>query len=319
MSTVTPPGATIPGVKHHLADVNGTKLHYVSAGDSGSPILLVHGWPETWWAFRKLIPLLAQTHRVFALDLRGFGDSSSTDAEYGEAVAAEDLHRLVEHIGAGPVHLLCQDVSGGTGFRFAATHPDDVLSFIAVETTLAGFGLEALADVNGFGSWHVGFLGAPGIPAMLLPGHERELLAGWAYPLMTGTPAAVTDTDMNEFVRTYARPNAWRGTEALYQALFSDNGATKALAEAHPIAAPVLAVDGSSHPYTENTFRQVAAGEITAVHIQNVGHLVAQEAPEQLAAEILEFTGQSTPSNSEVRRSHESSVTLAVVRERPAT
>ena len=121
MTTVTPPGATIPGVKHHLTDVNGTELHYVSAGDAGSPILLVHGWPETWWAFRKLIPLLAQTHRVFALDLRGFGDSSSTDAEYGEAAAAEDLHRLLEHIEAGPVHLLCQDVSGGTGRRFAAT------------------------------------------------------------------------------------------------------------------------------------------------------------------------------------------------------
>jgi pimeloyl-ACP methyl ester carboxylesterase len=292
MSTVTPPGATIPGVKHHIAGVNGTKLHYVSAGDSGSPILLVHGWPETWWAFRKLIPLLAHTHRVFALDLRGFGDSSSTDAEYGEVVASEDLHRLVEHIGAGPVHLLCQDISGGTGFRFTATHPDDVVSFIAVETMLAGFGLEALADVNGFGSWHVGFLGAPGIPAMLLPGHERELLAGWAYPLMTGTHDAVTDGDMDEFVRTYTRPNAWRGTEGLYQSLFSDNGATKALAEAHPIAAPVLAVDGASYPFTENTFRQVAAGEITAAHIQNVGHLVAQEAPERLAAEILEFSGQ---------------------------
>jgi pimeloyl-ACP methyl ester carboxylesterase len=260
MSTVTPPGATIPGVKHHLASVNETKLHYVSGGDSGSPILLVHGWPETWWAFRKLIPLLAQTHRVFALDLRGFGDSSSTDAEYGEAVAAEDLHRLVEYIGAGPVHLLCQDVSGGTGFRFTATHPNDVASFIAVETTLAGFGLEALADVSGVGSWHVGFLGAPGIPAMLLLGHERELLAGWAYPLMTCMHDAVTDE-------------------------------TKALAEAHPIAVPVLAIDGASYPFTENTFRQVAAGEITAAYIQNVGHLIAQEAPEQLAAEILEFTG----------------------------
>jgi pimeloyl-ACP methyl ester carboxylesterase len=292
MSTVTAPGATIPGVTHHLADVNGTTLHYVSAGDSGSPILLVHGWPETWWAFRKLIPLLAQKHRVFALDLRGFGDSCNADAEYGEAVAAEDLHRLVEHVGTGPVHLLCQDLSGGTGFRLTATHPNDVASFIAVETTLAGYGLEALADVNGFGSWHVGFLGAPGIPAMLLPGHERELLAGWAYPLMTRTQDVVTDDDMNEFVRTYARPNAWRGTEGLYQALFSDNGATKALAEAHPIAVPVLAIDAAGYPFTENTFRQVAAREITVAHIQNVGHLVAQEAPEQLAAEILEFTGQ---------------------------
>lgn len=295
MTTISPLGATIPGVTHHLAAVNGTELHYVSAGDSGSPILLVHGWPETWWAFRKLIPLLANNHRVFALDLRGFGDSSSADTEYGEAVAGEDLHCLVEHIAAGPVHLLCQDISGGTAFRFAATHPQDVLSFMAVETTLAGFGLEALADVNGFGSWHVGFLGTPGIPTMLLPGHEHELLAGWAYPLMTGTQDAVTNNDLNEFVRTYARANAWRGTEGLYQALFSDNGATKALADAHPIAAPVLTVDGASYPFTENTFRQVATGEITAVHIQHVGHLVAQEAPQQLAAAILQFTDRIDP------------------------
>ena len=291
MNTIKPAGATIPGVAHHLADVNGTQLHYVSAGDLGSPMLLVHGWPETWWAFRKLIPLLAGTHRVFAVNLRRFGDSSNAETAYGAAASAEDLHCLVEHIGAGPVHLLCQDISGGTAFRFAATHPDDVASFIAVETTLAGFGFEAIADVNGFGSWHVGFLGAPGIPSMLLPGHERELLVGWAYPLMAGTPDAITDDDVDEFVRTYSRPNAWRGTEGLYQAVFSDNGATKALAEAQPIVAPVLTVDGTSYPFTENTFRQVAGNEVTAVHIQDVGHLVAQEAPEQLAAESSFTTG----------------------------
>ena len=292
MATATPSGATLPGVTHHLADVNGTRLHYVTAGTDGSPILLVHGWPETWWAFRKLIPLLARTHRVFALDLRGFGDSSNADTEYGEAVAAEDLHHLVEHIGAGPVHLLCQDISGGTGFRFAATHPEDVLSFTGVETTLAGFGFEALADVNNHGSWHVGFLGAPGIPGMLLPGHERELLADWAFPLMNGTEGAIGESDVDEFVRTYARPNAWRGTEGLYRGLFSDKGATKALAESHPIAVPVLTVEASGHGITEMTFRQVTAGEVTTVRLDGVGHLIAQEAPEALAAAVLEFTGR---------------------------
>jgi pimeloyl-ACP methyl ester carboxylesterase len=72
---VTPAGPTLPGITHHYAQVNGTRLHYVAAGTSGSPVLLVHGFPETWWAFRKLIPLLAASHRVFAVDLRGFGDS----------------------------------------------------------------------------------------------------------------------------------------------------------------------------------------------------------------------------------------------------
>ncbi|WP_328584353.1 alpha/beta fold hydrolase [Streptomyces sp. NBC_00370] len=293
MTPITPPGATLPGVTHHLADVNGTQLHYVSAGTGGSPILLVHGWPETWWAFRKLIPLLAPTHRVFALDLRGFGDSGNADTEYGEAVSAEDLHHLVAHIGAGPVHILCQDISGGTGFRFAATHPEDVISLTGIETTLAGFGFEALADVNNHGSWHVGFLGAPGIAGMLLPGHERELLADWAFPLMNGTPGSIDAGDVDEFVRSYARPDAWRGTEGLYRGIFTDHGATKALAESHPIAAPVLTVEAAGHGgITERTFRQVTAGEVTAVQFDKVGHLIAQEAPEALAATLLEFTAR---------------------------
>ncbi|TXK20613.1 alpha/beta fold hydrolase [Microbacterium wangchenii] len=290
MTIIAPAGATIPGVTHHLAAINGTELHYVTAGDSGSPILLVHGWPETWWAFRTLIPLLARTHRVFALDLRGFGDSGAGETEYGEAVSAEDLHQLVAHLGAGPVHVLGQDISGGTVFRFAATHAADVRSLIAIESTLMGYGLEALADVNGFGSWHVGFLGTPGIASMLIPGHERDLIVGWAYANMNGTPGAVSESDLDEFIRTYSRPGAWRGTEGLYHQLFLDKGETRALAEAHPITVPVLAVDGANAPFTANTFRQVTAGEVTSVHIPGVGHLVAQEAPDALAAAILHFT-----------------------------
>lgn len=292
MTVISPAGATIPGATHHLVPINGTELHYVSAGKNGSPILLVHGWPETWWAFRALIPLLAESHRVYALDLRGFGDSSSADTEYGEHASAADLHHLVEHLAVGPVHLVAQDIGGGTAFRFAATHPEQVLSFTAVESTLAGFGLESLADVNGFGSWHVGFLGAPGIPSMLVPGHERELLADWAYRLMNGTEGAVTEEDLDEFVRTYSRPGAWRGTEGLYGSLFSDHGSTRALAESDPITVPVLAVDGVNHPFTEQSFRPVSAGEFRAVRFEEVGHLVAQEAPEALADALLAFTAE---------------------------
>jgi pimeloyl-ACP methyl ester carboxylesterase len=289
MTHIEPAGATIPEVAHHIVSVNGARIHYVSAGSSGSPVVLVHGWPETWWAFRKLIPLLAETHRVYALDLRGFGDSENTAAHYDEATLAEDLHQLVEQLGDGPVHLVAQDIAGGTAFRFAAIHPDSVLSFTAIESSLAGFGLEALADVTAFGSWHVGFLGTPGIPSMLLPGHERELLADWAYPMMNGTEGAVTPADLDEFVRSYSRADAWLGTEGLYRSLFADGGATAALAAASPIAVPVLAVDGANHPFTANSFRPVAADEITSVHIDGVGHLVAQEAPDELAAALLGF------------------------------
>jgi pimeloyl-ACP methyl ester carboxylesterase len=291
MTVITPAGATIPGVTHHTADVNGARLHYVSAGTNGSSILLAHGWPESWWAFRKLIPLLARTHRVFAVDLRGFGDSSTADDGYDVATAAEDMHHLVRHLGAGPVHFSCQDVSGGLGFRFAATHPDEVRSLIAIETALAGYGLESFADVAHGGSWHVGFLGTPGIPTMLLPGHERDLLANWAYPMMTAVKGSVTKDDLDEITRTYARPDGWRGTEGLYRSIFTDDGQTRALAEKQPLTVPVLTVGSVSAAFTEQTFRQVSAGKVTSVRLEGVGHLVAQEAPEALSAAILDFTG----------------------------
>ena len=291
MTAITPAGATIPGVIHHQADVNGTRLHYVSAGTSGSPVLLIHGWPETWWAFRKVIPLLAATHRVFAVDLRGFGDSSTADGSYDAATSAEDCTTWSSTSAPARSTSCARTSAAGPGFRFAATHPADVLSFTAVETALAGYGLELLADVAHGGSWHVGFLAAPGIPEMLLPGHERQLLAGWAYPMMTAVKDAITDGDIDEYTRTYARPDGWRGTEGLYQSIFTDNGQIRALAESQPLAVPVLTVDGVNAPFTEQTFRQVAAGKVTSVRLEGVGHLVAQEAPEALAAAILEFTG----------------------------
>src|SRR5450432_3787129 len=103
-------GASATGVSHHDTDVNGTRLHFVSAGGSGSPILLVHGFPETWWAFHKLIPLLAATHRVFAVDLRGFGDSDNGAGTYDSKTSAEDLHLLIEQLDVGPVHITGQDI-----------------------------------------------------------------------------------------------------------------------------------------------------------------------------------------------------------------
>ncbi|GHH38821.1 alpha/beta fold hydrolase [Lentzea cavernae] len=295
MSVISPAGATIPDVTHHVADVNGTRLHYVSAGTHGSPVLLLHGWPETWWAFHKLIPLLARTHRVFAVDLRGFGDSGTTSGDIDAATYVEDLHQLIEHLGTGPVHLSCQDISGNTGFRLAAAHPADVLSLTAVETTLTGFGLEKLADVVNGGSWHVGFLGAPGVPELFLPGIERRMIADWAYPLMTATEGAVTEADLDEFVRTYARTGGWSGTAVLYRDIFAGKDAIRALATSSPLSVPVLTVDASGVSLTEQTFRAVATSEVTSVRLPEVGHLVAQEAPDELAAVMLKFLARAEP------------------------
>jgi pimeloyl-ACP methyl ester carboxylesterase len=283
--------ATIPEVNHHTTHVNGTTIHYVSAGTSGSAILLVHGFPETWWTFHKLIPLLAVNHRVFAVDLRGFGDSSKSNAEdnYNSATSAEDLHLLIGLLEVGPVHITAQDISGTAVFRLAATHPEDVLSFTAIEMGLPGFGLEALGDVTHGGSWHIGVMAAPGIPAMLLAGREREFLGKWAFPSMTAVQGSITEADIDEFVRTYSRPDGWRGAIGLYQSMLNEGDSIKALAETSPLTMPILAIGAGGGPLTAKTASQITSRSVKSVQLEGVGHYAAMEAPEALSTAVLEF------------------------------
>jgi len=273
----------------HRVHVNGTTLHYAAAGTTGSPILLVHGFPEIWRAFRTLIPLLAAHHRVVAVDLRGFGDSDPAPDAYDSTTAAEDPHQLIAHLGAGPVHLTGQDISGATVFRLATTHPEDVLSLTAIEIGLAGFGLEMLADITHGGAWHIGVLAAPGVPEMLLAGHEREFLGQYAFPSMTATPDAITDADIDDFARTYARPGGWRGAAGLYRSMLREGPEIKSLAQSPGLNVPVLAVGARGGSFTADTMSRAASADISSVRLDGTGHYAAMEAPGELAKAILGF------------------------------
>lgn len=286
MTTATPATA---GVAHHHASVNGTDLHYVSAGTEGSPVMLVHGFPESWWIFHKLIPLLAEHHRVFAVDLRGFGDSALASADHDSATAAEDLVALIADLDVGPVHLTGQDITGPTTFRVAARHPELVRTYTAIETGLPGFGLEMLADVTHGGAWHIGVLAAPGIPEMLLAGREREFLADYAFPSISATPGAITDEDVEEIARSYARKDGFMGAAGLYRSMLAEADEIRDLA-ATKLDMPVLAVGGGSGDFTANAISQVAR-EVTTVTLDGIGHYVAMEAPDRLAAALVAFYG----------------------------
>lgn len=270
-------------IVHHSVSLNGVLLHYVSAGEHGSPILLVHGFPETSAAFHELIPLLAESHRVFAVDLRGFGDSSHDEGDYSSAASAEDLHRLIAHLGVGPVNITAQDISGGVVFRLAAAHPEDLLSVTGIETGLAGFGFEKLAGV-----WYIPVLVTPGIPEMLLRGREREVV-GWPLRAMTAVAGSVPEDLLAEFVRAYAVPGGWRGATGLYTSALSEGDELRALAATSPITVPVLAVGASGGSFTADTLDEVSAAPVSRVLIEGTGHYVALEDPESLAAAILAF------------------------------
>ncbi|MEA2214156.1 MAG: hypothetical protein QOF83_4104 [Solirubrobacteraceae bacterium] len=280
--------ASIPEVTHHHTTLNQTDLHYVSAGSDGSPVLLVHGFPETWWAFHKLIPRLAAEHRVIAVDLPGFGDSGNAPHENTSVTTAQTLRQLIHELDLGAVHLTGQDISGPTTFRLAAVHPELIRSFAAIETGLPGFGLEMLADVTHGGTWHIGVLAAPGIPEMLLAGREREFLAGYAYPTMCATPGAITDQDVDEFTRTFARPDGFAGASGLYRSMLNEGEEIQGLAAQSKLQMPVLAVGAGSGNFPHHTMTQVAE-HVSAATLDGVGHYAAMEAPEALAHTLMDF------------------------------
>lgn len=286
--TTTPAGATIPCVTHHRARINGTELHYVTAGDRGAPVLLVHGFPETWWAFRKLIPLLAAGHRVCAVDLRGFGDSDAAAENYSGEVAAEDLHALIEHLSVGSMHVVGQDLSGGVVYRLAATHPEDILSLTAIESGLAGFGAEGLADVTHGGAWYIGALAAAGIGSLLFEKEARAFIGEYLYPHYGVPSTAVSPEDVTEFARSYGRSGGFSGAAGLYRSMLAEGQELRALSRNAPLRVPVTTVGTRGGAFTHAAFRGVTTQEVAAIQIDGVGHYVAQEAPQLLADALID-------------------------------
>ena len=101
-------------IEHHITKIDGTRFHYVTAG-TGDPVLLLPGWPQSWIAWRKVVPLLVGAGRsVVILDPRGFGESDKPAGGYDLDTAARDLHRFLEStnlVTGGGIDIIAHDVN----------------------------------------------------------------------------------------------------------------------------------------------------------------------------------------------------------------
>ncbi|MGH2942643.1 MAG: alpha/beta fold hydrolase [Solirubrobacteraceae bacterium] len=123
----------LAGSEHRFVDVRGARLHVAELGD-GPPVLLLHGWPQHWWTWRALMPLLADRFRVLALDLRGFGWSEPTPRGYRKAELAEDVAGVLDALEIDRADLVGHDWGGVVGFLVCLNHTDRVRRFVPMNT-----------------------------------------------------------------------------------------------------------------------------------------------------------------------------------------
>ena len=189
-------------IAHHYADLGEVLIHYVTAGQ-GPPVVLLHGWPQTWWEWRHVIPALAQRYTVIAPDLRGLGDSSRPLTGYDKKTVADDIWRLVgEKLGHKSFFLVGHDWGGPTAYALAAAHPEAVRRLVILDVVIPGSG----GDFSEGGRrWHHQFHMTPDLPEALTQGREDVYLA-WFYRTFAYRPDAIGPDDLTEYLRTYVSP-----------------------------------------------------------------------------------------------------------------
>ncbi len=271
------------------AEVNGIRVYYHMAG-SGEPIVLLHGFPETSNAWRKVMPALAEHYTVIAPDLRGFGASDRPDTGYDKRTIAEDVHQLVHQLGLGPINLVSHDVGMMVGYAYASAYPSEVKRLVLMEAALAGLGLETLYDADKYPRmYHLPLFEAPnGLAEALIIGREKMFVRHFMLQ-QTYNIAALEDDVLDGYAEQLAAPGALRAGIAYFRAHKVDAEHNRENAKTK-LPMPVLTVAGSASAGAE---LEVAVRPLTecmrAAVIENCGHYLAEEQPERLVDELLRF------------------------------
>jgi pimeloyl-ACP methyl ester carboxylesterase len=283
--------------RHGTASVAGVRLHFVEGGE-GAPILLLPGWPQSWYVWRYVMPLLASAgRRVIALDPRGMGDSDRPTSGYDMRTVAAEIHGFVEALGLtanAALDVVGHDVGTWISYAYAADWPSDVRRLALFDAALPGVSRPPAAgipseDLN-LRTWHFAFNRLDDLPELLLAGREREFLI-WLFRAKAVRHWAITATDLEEYVRVNAAPGASRAAFSYYRAILSQEGleASRARAE-RKLDMPILAFGAETGVGAGliDTMRLVATDVRGGVFV-GCGHYMPEEAPRALAEQVLKF------------------------------
>lgn len=270
----------------------GLRIHYATAGSGDRVIVLLHGFPETWYEWHRVIPGLVEAgFRVVAPDYRGAGFSSKTPGGYDKRTMAGDIRRLLrEHLQVdGPVVLMGHDIGLMVAYAYAQAWRDEVSHLVIMDAPLPGTLVfdRLRADPR---LWHFAFHGARDVAELLVTGREQPYLQHF-FAVRSFNPSAI---ELDRYVEAYSAPGAMRAGFELYRAFDRDGEDNReALRRNGKLTIPVMVVAGAisnSGPLLPGMMEEVAE-RVTAVTIPRTGHWIPEENPEGLLERVLEFLG----------------------------
>lgn len=288
MSTAFPVSASPaaePVITHGFAEVNGIRIHYAMAGH-GEALLLLHGWPFTWYTWRLMLPELAQRYTVIMPDLRGIGQTSRPADGYDSRTRAADAHGLLQHLGFSEAYVVGHDLGVEIAFMTALAYPQLVRKLVLSEAIVGGLpGAEAFLQP---GPWWFRFHAVPDLPEQVIPGHE-DIYLNWFYESSRIAPEARA-----EYIAAYTGTDALRGGFAHYRA-FPQNRqqVSEAIAQGQRLTCPTMAVCGNVvGEVLLNQLRPIADNVVGHI-VPDCGHVVQEEQPEHFLRLLLDFLAQN--------------------------
>lgn len=279
--------AALTGFTQRPVTANGISINAVTGG-AGPPILLLHGWPETWWEWHKVMPLLAERFSVVAIDLRGAGFSDCPQGGYDKATMARDAHAVMVALGHEHYAVCGHDIGGMVALAQAALHRDAVTHLAVLDVPLPGWSQWEATVAR---LWHFGFHMNRDLPERLIQGREYDYIAAFMaerfYDHSRFDPG-----DVAVYARAMALPGRLRGGLEWYRTLAADHAAGLTYKQ-RPLAIPVLGLGGDARfgahmvPMLAEFAETVSGGAIA-----QCSHYVADERPDAVAAALIEFVAR---------------------------
>ncbi|MFC5187413.1 alpha/beta fold hydrolase [Actinomadura harenae] len=284
------------GFSEHRAEVGDVGLNYVIGGH-GPTLVLIHGYPQTWYEWRGILPALARHYTVIAPDLRGAGKSDAPAGGYDKKTMADDIHGLL--VGLGREHgmrIVGHDIGTMVAYAYASAHPADVTRLVLSEAPIPDRSIYRFPSLTaqGPGVWNFGFFNVTnGLPENLIRGRETTWTAGFI-DQFEARKGAVTPQDVAVFARYLRDPAHLAASFAWFRVLPQDI-ADNARNIRTRLTMPVLAI-GVDHSLGDAVARQARryATDVTGLVVRDSGHWIYEEHPAELTGALLDFLGRTS-------------------------